>query len=58
MDSDHFGNGCGLFSLQGLVEGISLMSKGQSSGQIVQKGLHGDHCTDGGDVLPLQIYRN
>lgn len=26
-DTDHFGNGCGLFSLQGIVEGVSLMSK-------------------------------
>jgi hypothetical protein len=58
MDTEHFGAGCGLFSLQGVVEGLSLMSEGQTSGQIVQKGLTGDHCTDYGDVLPLQIYRN
>lgn len=57
-DADHFGTGCGLFSLQGMVEGIGLMSREQSSGQIVQKGLTGDHCTDYGDVLPLQIYRS
>jgi hypothetical protein len=41
-----------------MVEGISVMSKEQTSGQIVQKGLTGDHCTDYGDVLPLQIFRN
>jgi hypothetical protein len=58
MDTDHFGGNCGLFSLQGVVEGVNLMSKEQSSGQIVQKGLTGDHCTDGGDVLPMQIFRN
>jgi hypothetical protein len=27
LSSNHFGNDCGLFSLQGIVEGVNLMSR-------------------------------
>jgi hypothetical protein len=31
---DHFGKGCGVFSLEGLIEGLNLMSSSAQTGSI------------------------
>lgn len=45
-----------MFSLQGLVEPINLMSASANSGEILQRGISA--CSEGadGDILPLKIY--
>ena len=56
--AQHFGKGCGLFSLEGLLEGLNLMKSSAKSGSIAQRGLS-DGCLDGdveSDVLPSKIY--
>jgi hypothetical protein len=53
-----FAQNCGLFSLQGIVEPLSLMSAGANSGEIPQRGIS-ESCqatAGAGDVLPPKIY--
>lgn len=47
---------CGLFSLQGLVEPISLMSAAANSGDILQRGISGCSQAADGDILPPKIF--
>lgn len=56
--AEHMGQGCGLFSLEGLIEGLNLLSSSAKSGAIAQRGLT-DGCLDGSvesDVLPSKIF--
>ena len=48
---------CGIFSLQGLVEPINLMSAAANSGEILQRGIS-SLCPEAadGDILPLKIF--
>jgi hypothetical protein len=54
---NHFAQDCGIFSLQGLVEPINLMSASANSGDILQRGI-GSQCEEAadGDILPPKIY--
>ena len=54
---NHFAQDCGIFSLQGLVEPINLMSASANSGDILQRGL-APQCEEAadGDILPAKIY--
>lgn len=55
---DHMGQGCGLFSLEGLIEGLNLLTSSAKSGAIAQRGLT-DGCLNGAiesDVLPSKIF--
>ena len=47
---------CGLFSLQGLVEPINLMSAAANSGEILQRSIN--YCPEAadGDILPPKIF--
>jgi len=47
---------CGIFSLQGLVEPISLMSAAANSGDIIQRGITACAEAADGDILPSEIY--
>jgi len=47
---------CAVFSLQGLVEPISLMSAHANSGEIVQRGFSNCPAAADGDTLPTKIY--
>ena len=47
---------CGLFSLQGLVEPISLMSASANSGDIRQRGIASCPEAANGDILPSKIH--
>jgi hypothetical protein len=49
---------CGLFSLQGLVEPIHMMSEKAQSGEIIQKGIM-ETCSEqasSSDILPMKIH--
>mmetsp|Transcript_21057 Transcript_21057/g.32612 ORF Transcript_21057/g.32612 Transcript_21057/m.32612 type:complete len:114 (+) Transcript_21057:2917-3258(+) len=48
--------GCAVFSLQGLIDPISLMSATANSGEILQRGLSNCPAAADGDVLPAKIY--
>jgi len=50
------GESCGIFSLQGLVEPISLMSESTNNGEILQRGITTCPESADGDVLPPKIY--
>lgn len=51
MGATFYAGTCGLFSLQGVVEPISLMTETANSGDIQQRG--GAACEAAGDVLPM-----
>ena len=51
-----FEESCGIFSLQGLVEPIDLMSATANSGEILQRGISACSEAADGDILPSQIY--
>jgi len=51
-----FEENCAIFSLQGLVEPISLMSAAANSGEILQRGISACPEAADGDILPAQIY--
>jgi hypothetical protein len=47
---------CAIFSLQGLVEPINLMSAEANSGEIIQRGFASCPEAANGDSLPLMVY--
>lgn len=47
---------CGVFSLEGLIEPIDLMSASANSGEILQRGLHSCSAAADGDILPSKIH--
>ena len=58
IGTSFFDHTCGLFSLQGLVEPIGMMTESARSGEITQKGIW-ETCSElavASDVLPMKIH--